>query len=148
MKRADIKKKSGEKRERDIKKEWWTETDREWGLKGWERHSDDKKKKNIDQKTGLARSVLVETNGGSSVSVYYSIYYMACQPLSLCACHARLLPMHDNYPAPDCVDNTKKKTQGSMRWHPASVGAQNFSCQQQLCASNTYSTDNMVLEWL
>lgn len=69
-----------------------------------------------------------------ALSVYYSIYGVS--PVSISACHAPLLPMHDNYPAPDCGNN-KKKNQGSVRRHPASAAAQNFSYQQLLCASNT-----------
>lgn len=41
-----------------------------------------------------------------------STVYIWCVSLSIWARHAPRLPMHDNYPAPDCVDNKK---QGYMR---------------------------------
>lgn len=81
------------------------DTDRKRGLKG-EKDAVLKKIKNIDQKTGLACPAVGETNGSSSVS---AAAYIWCVSLSICACHAPLLPMYDNYPAPDCVNNKKTR---------------------------------------
>lgn len=41
--------------------------------------------------------------------------YIWCVSLSICARHAPLLPMHDNYPAPDREENKK---QGDMTLAP------------------------------
>lgn len=94
------------------KKDKWKESGRQWGVKG-ER----------DRKKTLIKGcpALCETNGfivsGSST------VYIWCVSPSICACHAPLLPMHDNYPAADCGDNKK---QGSMKWHPASISTPKF----------------------
>ena len=91
-------------------------------------------KKNIDQKTGSACPALGETNGSSSVS---SAAYIWCVSLSICACHAPPLPMHDNYPTPECV-----------RWHPASVAAHNFRRQQRLCAGDAAHMGENYMLWM
>lgn len=55
------------------------------------------------------------------VCVFTYIYDVS--PVSICCCHAPLPPMHDNYSAPDSVNN--KRDQGSARRRPASVLEQN-----------------------
>lgn len=128
MRKGDMKRTAvcemGEKR-REILREKDGQMDRKWGGKGWERHSGEKEH---------WCPTLGETNGSSSVS---SVAYVWCVSLSICACHAPPLPMHDNYPAPECV-----------RWHPASVAAQNFRRQQRLCAGDaTHMGENYIL-WM
>lgn len=58
----------------------------------------------IDQKIGLACPALGETNRqGDNHTILDTD-----RATAVCARHAPLLPMHDNNPAPDCMD--KKKT--------------------------------------
>lgn len=64
--------------------------------------------------------------------------YTRCVSLSVCARHGPRIPMHDNHPAPDRVDNKK---QGSMRW-PHQNCCSNPSCQL-LCLSLTCGVWNV-----
>lgn len=87
-------------------------------------------KKSLIKRIGLACPALSKTNGSSAVSIYYSVYIW-CVSLSICARHGPLLPMHDNYPAPECADNKKQK---GFHWvTPCQHCCTNFNFQV-LCA--------------
>lgn len=63
------------------------------------------------------------TKDKTCVCVCFHIYDVS--PVSRRGCHAPLPPMHDNYSAPDSVNN--KRDQGSARRRPATVGKQNWA---------------------